>query len=215
MIDLDALITYRDQIYERYRRIWDIPLIKRRFTLIAKNLYPGMRILDLGDGEWAVKTKIKRGYPDVLYQSIDIDRRLLHDNYSLDQIDEQFDLILLSDIIEYLGLEDGVKMLGRINELLVEGGSLIINTPNIFNHSHLWLDAANKVAYSYDELGGIVLSQGFDLLEIYRTYTDSFPKYFLCLTFFYPFHRILNIDFAQSIVILARKKDQNIIRGGD
>jgi hypothetical protein len=51
-----------------------------------------------------------------------------------------------------------------------------------------------------------LLSQGFDVLEIYRTYNDSFPKYFLRLTLFYPLHRILNVDFAKSIIILAQKK---------
>jgi hypothetical protein len=99
-------------------------------------------------------------------------------------------------------------MLKRINELLVEGGKLIINIPNIFNPSRFWLDATHKTAYSYDELGGIVLSQGFDVLEIYRTYKDSFPKYFLRLTLFYPLHRILNVDFAKSVILLAQKRGQ-------
>jgi 2-polyprenyl-3-methyl-5-hydroxy-6-metoxy-1,4-benzoquinol methylase len=209
MLDWSQIIHYRDQIHERYRKIWNIPLIKRRFSLIDRNILPGMRLLDVGAGERGMGEKIAKKYDEVIYKSMDIDRRLHHDYYSLDDIDEQFDLVLLLDVIEHLELEEGVEMLQRINELLVDGGNLIINTPNIFNPNRFWLDATHKVAYSYEELGGILLSQGFDVLEIYRTYNDSFPKYFLRLALYYPLHRILNVDFAKSILILACKKKTN------
>jgi hypothetical protein len=96
-------------------------------------------------------------------------------------------------------------MLGRFNELLVNGGTLILSTPNVFHPNRFWQNTDHKVAYSYDELGGILLSQGFDVLAIYRTFNASFLKYFLRLTLFYPLHRVLNIDFAKSIVVLAQK----------
>lgn len=210
MLDWSQIIHYRDQIHERYRKIWHIPLIKRRFSLIERNIRPGMRLLDVGAGERGMEDKIVTKHDAVTYKSMDIDHQLPHDYYSLDDIDEHFDLVLLLDVIEHLELEDGVQMLQRINELLVDGGMLIINTPNIFNPSRFWLDATHKVAYSYEELGGILLSQGFDVLEIYRTYNDSFPKYILRLTLCYPLHRILNVDFAKSILILACKKKPNI-----
>lgn len=207
MLDWSQIILYRDLIHGRYRKIWHIPLIKRQFSLLDKNIRPGMRILDVGAGERGMEDKIVKKYAGVLYRSMDIDRRFPRDCYSLDDIDEKFDLALLLDVIEHLELEDGVQMLQRINELLVDGGMLIINTPNIFNPNRFWLDATHKAAYSYEELGGILLSQGFDVMEIYRyTYNDSFLKYFLRLTLFYPLHRILNVDFAKSIMILAQKK---------
>ena len=136
---------------------------------------------------------------------MDIDRRLPHDYYSLDEIDEQFDLIILFEVIEHLELEEGAKMLRRLHGLLVKGGKLILSTPNIYNPGRFWIDATHKTAYSYEELGGIVLSQGFEVLEIYRTFNASVPKYFLRLTLLYPLHRILNVDFAKSIVFLAQK----------
>lgn len=205
-LDWSQLIYYRNQIHERYRKIWDIPLIKRRFTLIERNLYPGVRILDVGAGERGMKGRIQSRYPDCLYKSMDIDHRLPHDYYSLDEIEEHFDLILLLDVIEHLELGEGIEMLGRIYELLVDGGKLIIATPNILNPSRFWLDATHKTAYSYEELGGVVLSQGFEVLGIYRTFYDPFLQRLLRLTIFYPLHRILDVDFAKSIMILAQKK---------
>jgi hypothetical protein len=168
-----------------------------------------MRILDIGASDRRMEGRVKDVYPDILYKSMDIDRRTPHDYYTLDDIDEQFDLIILFEVIEHLELEEGVTMLSRLKELLVDGGRLSISTPNIFNPSRFWFDATHKVAYSYEELGGILLGQGFEVLEIYRTFNASIPKYFLRLTLFYPLHRILNVDFAKSIVFLAQKSEKN------
>jgi hypothetical protein len=150
--------------------------------------------------------KIRNDYPDILYKSIDINYHLPHYYHSLDEIDGHFDLILLLDVIELLELEDGVRMLERINELLIEGGNLIINTPNIFCPSRPLFNTTRKMAYSYEEVGGIVLSRGFDILGIYRICSDSSLKCFLSVIFFYLLYRILNVDFAQSILINACKK---------
>ena len=206
MIDWSQLINGRDQIHERYPKIWDLKLIKRPSWLVKKHLRAGMRILDIGASDRRMEGRVKGVYPDILYKSMDIDRRTPHDYYSLAEISEQFDLIILFEVIEHLELEKGVEMLRRLHELLVDGGMLIISTPNIFNPSRFWIDATHKVAYHYEELGGILLSQGFDVLDIYRTYHDSFVKYVLRLTLFYPLHRILDVDFAKSIAFLARKR---------
>jgi SAM-dependent methyltransferase len=174
--------------------------------VLKKLLRPGMRILDVGASDKRMQKKVKDIYPDILYKSMDIDCTVPHDYYSLDAIDEQFDLIILFEVIEHLDMEQGVKLLSRLYELLVDGGQLIISTPNIFNPGRFWIDATHKTAYSYEELGGVVLSQGFEVLGIYRTFHASLLKYLLRITLFYPLHRILNVDFAKSIVVLAQRK---------
>jgi 2-polyprenyl-3-methyl-5-hydroxy-6-metoxy-1,4-benzoquinol methylase len=215
MLDWSQLINLRDQIHKRYPTVWDLKLIKRASRFIKTQLRPGMRILDVGAGDRRMERRITEVYSDVMYKSMDIDRGFYHDYYSLDEIDEQFDLITLLEVIEHLELEEGVKMLGRLNELLVNRGTLILSTPNVFHPNRFWQNTDHKVAYSYDELGGILLSQGFEVLEIYRTFHASVLKYFLRLTLFYPLHRILNVDFAKSIVIMASKRGQNIFSGDE
>jgi len=210
-LDWSQLINYRDRIHKHYPKIWDLKLIKRPSRLLKKLLRPGMHILDVGASDKRMEKGVKDIYPDILYKSMDIDRTVTHDYYSLDEIDEHYDIIILFEVIEHLDLEQGVKMLSRLHELLVDGGKLIISTPNIFNPGRFWIDATHKTAYSYEELGGTILSQGFEVLGIYRTYNASFLKYFLRLTLFYPLHRILNVDFAKSIVVLAGKKAQKVI----
>lgn len=206
MLDWSQLINCRNQIHERYPKIWDLKLIKRPSGFVKNQLCPGMRILDVGAADRRMEGRIQEVYPDVIYKSMDVDRGSFHDYYSLNEIDEQFDIITLLEVIEHLELEEGVEMLGRLKKLLLPEGRLIISTPNIFHPNRFWHDATHKVAYSYEELGGILLSQGFDVLGIYRTFNASFPKYFLRLTLFYPLHRILDVDFTKSIVILAQKR---------
>jgi len=214
MLDWSQLINYRDQIHERYPQIWDLKLIKRPSRLVKSLLRPGMHILDVGASDRRMQKRIRDVCPDILYRSMDVDRSVPHDYYSLDNIDEQFDLIILFEVIEHLELEEGVVMLSRLNELLFDGGTLIISTPNIFHPNRFWTTATHKTAYSYEELGGIVQSQGFDVLGIYRTFNASLLKYVLRLTLFYPLHRILNVDFAKSIVVLADKKDEKRVKKG-
>lgn len=206
MLNWNQLIIGREHIYKRYPKIWDLKLIKRPSWLLKKHLRPAMRILDVGASDRRMAKSIKDVYPDILYKSMDIDRTVPHDYYSLDEIKDQFDLIILFEVIEHLELEQGVKMLGRLRDLLAQGGMLIISTPNTFNPGRFWIDATHKVAYSYAELGALVLSQNFELLGIYRTFHASFLKYLFRLTLFYPLHRILNVDFAKSVVVLAGRK---------
>ena len=213
MIAWSKFINNRDQIHEQYPQTWDLKLLKRPFWLLKRLLRPHMRILHVGANDSRIKQRVEDVYPDILYKRVDADRWALSAYSSLVAMGEQFDLILLVDVIEHLELEDGVNMLKKVNELLFEGGWLIINTPNIFNPVRFWLDATYKVAYSYEELGGIIRCQGFEVIGIYRTFHDSCLKYVFSLTLFYPWYRILNVDFAKSIVILAGKKEQTLISG--
>jgi hypothetical protein len=136
---------------------------------------------------------------------MDIEREGGHDYYSLDGIEENFNVILVFEVIEHLGLEEGVEMLRRIYSLLEEGGYLILSTPNTFNPGRFWRDATHKVAYCYDELGGLLLGENFKIKGMYRTYNDVFHRYLLRVYIMSPLHRYLGIDFAKSILVVAEK----------
>jgi len=205
MVDWSQIVYHRDQIHERYHAIWDLPIVRRRTRFVQAYLRPGIRILDVGAWKRKMGKKMEGLYPDIAYKSMDVDRNLFHDYYSLDEIDERFDLITFFEVIEHLELEEGIKMLGRLKQLLADGGLLFISTPNVYNPTRFLLDATHKVAYSYEELGGLLLSQGFTVQGIYRTYNASTLKYFLRLTLLYPLHKIVNVDFARSIIVVAAK----------
>ncbi len=204
------LFQYRDQIHRRYPQIWDLKLLRKRFPLMLKNIKDGEKVLDIGASNRNLEMRLKGYYPNLIYKSMDVDRKQFHDFYSLEEIQETFDVVFLFEVIEHLNLEEGVGLLKRVYELLNEGGRFILTTPNIFNPNRFWRDATHLVAYCYDELGGLLLSQGFSINAMYRTYNDVFHRYLFRVYVMAPLHRYLGIDFAKSILIIATKGGNRI-----
>jgi SAM-dependent methyltransferase len=172
---------------------------------MLKTIRDGEKVLDIGASNRALQDRLKRHLPKLIYKSMDIDREQFHDFYSLDEIQESFDIVFLFEVIEHLDMEEGVQLLKKIYNLLNGGGRLILTTPNVFNPSRFWRDATHRVAYCYDELGGLLLSQGFQIKMMYRTYSDAFHRYLFRLYVMAPLHRYLGIDFAKSILVVAEK----------
>ncbi len=200
------LFNYRDQVHELYPEIWDIKILRKRLPLLLKIIRDGEKVLDIGAYKREVEMPLKAHLPNLIYKSMDIDKEHYHDYYSLEEIREHFDVILLFEVIEHLEIKEGIKLLGKIFDLLNPNGRLILTTPNIFNPSRYWRDATHRVAYCYDELGGLLLAQGFHIKAIYRTYNDAFHRYLFRVYVMTPLHRYLGIDYAKSILILAEKK---------
>jgi SAM-dependent methyltransferase len=209
-ISWSKLFTYRDQIHGRYPEIWDLKILRKRFPLMLENIRDGEKILDIGASNRNLEERLKRYYPNLIYKSMDVDREQVHDFYSLEEIQETFDVVFLFEVIEHLELEEGLNVLEKVYGLLHGGGRLILTTPNVFNPSRFWRDATHKVAYCYDELGGLLLAQGFQIRAMYRTYSDAFHRYLFRLYIMAPLHRYLGVDFAKSILVIAEKKSNSI-----
>lgn len=204
-ISWSHLFSHRDKVHERYPEIWDLKILRKRFPLLLKTVRDGEKVLDIGASNRNLEGRLRRSLPRLVYKSMDVDRKQRHDFYSLEEIRESFDVIFLFEVLEHLDLHEGITLLKRIYELLYSGGRLILSTPNIFNPSRYWRDATHKVAYCYDELGGLLLAHQFQIRAMYRTYNDAFLKYLLRIYGMAPLHRYLGVDFARSILIVAEK----------
>ena len=205
-ISWSKLFDYRDRIHQNYPEVWTLKILRKRFPLMVKNIRDGEKILDVGASNRNLEGRLKKRYPNLIYKSMDVDREQFHDFYSLEEIRETFDVVFLFEVIEHLELEEGLNVIEKVYGLLNGGGRLILTTPNVFNPSRFWRDATHKVAYCYDELGGLLLAQGFQVKGMYRTYSDAFHRYLFRLYVMAPLHRYLGIDFAKSILVVAEKK---------
>lgn len=205
VLEWSKIFEFRELIHKRYKDVWHIPLIKRRSVLFKRFLRDGMRVLDVGAGFRGAENEIKKLGISIDYKSMDIDKSIYHDYYDLSDIKEDFDAILLFEVIEHLSLEDGINLLKKLHRLTKKNGVIIVSTPNIFNPSRFMRDATHKTFYAYDELSGILNLSGYQIEEIYRSYNDAFHRYFFKVFITGFLFKTFGIDYAYSIFIVARK----------
>lgn len=200
-----TIFRNRADVHKIYPDIWDLKIVRKRLPFMLKYIKDGDKILDIGASSRDLEMRIKKHRPQIVYKSMDIDREQFHDFYAMEEIQESFDVIFLFEVIEHLSLEEGMRLLQRIYGLLNAGGRLILTTPNTFNPGRFWRDATHRVAYCYDELGGLLLGQDFKIKGMYRTYNDALHRYLFRVYAMSPLHRYLGIDFAKSILVVAEK----------
>ena len=198
-------LRWRERIHHQYPSLWTLRIVRKRLPFILSRLKDGESVLEIGAFDRSLEERIKKYYPRILYRSLDIDPSPRHDYRSLEEVKERFDLVLLFEVIEHLDWENGREMVARIHEILSPGGRVILTTPNTYTPGQYWKDASHRTPYHYEELGGLLLSQQFGSIEIYRLFNESFLKYFVRVCLLSPVFRFLGIDFSKSILLVAQK----------
>jgi len=197
--------AYRKEIRKAYPSVYKLKIKKKILDVIVEELQEGAKILDVGASNRSLGEKILSKYPSASYKTMDIDKARKHDYYSLEEITESFNMIILSEVIEHLTFIEGISMLQRLLERLEIGGKIIVSTPNLYHPNRYW-DPDHKTPYRYDEISGALLSVGFSIEKIIRIYNDQFIKRFFRIYVASCLHRYLDVDFAKSIVVVAAKK---------
>jgi 2-polyprenyl-3-methyl-5-hydroxy-6-metoxy-1,4-benzoquinol methylase len=200
------LFALRDTIHKRYRDIWDVPLVKKRSHLLRRCLKNGMAVLDVGAGMKGMKAEIAGLGINIAYKSMDIDRSNEHDYYDVGDITEKFDAVIMFEVIEHLGLDEGLSLLKDLRGILKEKGIIVCSTPNIFNPARYMRDATHRTFYGYDELCGLLDLAGFRIRDVFRSFNDAIHRYILKVYVLGFLFRILSIDYAHSVFVVAEKE---------
>jgi SAM-dependent methyltransferase len=198
-------LHWREKVHQQYPEIWDLRIVRKRLPFILKYLRDGESVLEIGAFNRELGERIKKYYPDVDYKSMDIDPTYRHDYFSLEEVREKFDMVLLFEVIEHLDWEGGREMVAKIFEILKSEGRVILTTPNVYTPGQYWKDVSHRTAYHYEELGGLLLSQRFEIVEICRIFREYLFKFYLKGYILVPLFRFLGIDFSDSILLVARK----------
>jgi hypothetical protein len=199
------LFAARSKIRERYRSIYEIPLLKNRRGLFRLFLRNGMKVLDCGAGFRGAKIEIERLGIRLLYKSMDIDKRLPHDFYTLADIQEKFDAVLLFEVLEHLSLTEAKGLLLALRELLADEGLLLASVPNTYNPSRYMADATHRTFFAYDELCGLISLCGFEILYVARSFNDAAHRYIVKVYILGFLFRLLSLDYAKSIFVVGKK----------
>jgi SAM-dependent methyltransferase len=198
-------LRLRERVHQKYPQVWALKIVKKRLPIILKYLRDGEALLEVGASNRDLEGRIRKDYPKTLYKSMDIDPSYSHDYSSFEEIKETFDMVLLFEVIEHLKLDEGREMVRNIYQILKPGGKVILTTPNVYTPGRYWKDVMHQTAYHYEELGGLLLYQDFEILEICRVFNEPLLSFLTKVYLFSPVFSFLGIDFTKSILIVARK----------
>jgi len=204
-VNWSQLFKYRRETRRRFGSIWQLPLAKRYIRVLTRYCDDSSHVLELGAGERAVGEGLRLRHSTLVYRSMDIDRSHHHDFYSLDEITGEYDIVCMFEVIEHISPELALSMLQKAWSSMKPGGRLFISTPNIYYPPNYLRDATHVTPWCYDELGGIARLAGFEIEQIFRLYNDSLFGRLLHQVLFYPVHRVLGIDFAKQVMLVAKK----------
>jgi SAM-dependent methyltransferase len=172
---------------------------------VSRQIKDGESVLEIGAFNRDLGQRLKRIHPHIRYKSLDADSSFPHDYFSFDEIDETFDVVLLFEVIEHFDLKRGAEMVAKIYSILNPGGRIVLTTPNVYTPGRYWKDAEHLTAYHYEELGAVFLRHGFEIVDLRRVHNSPYVQYVLRVYLLSPLFRFLGIDFAKSILLVARK----------
>jgi len=170
----------------------------------------GCAILDVGAHDRKLGMQLATLRPAIHYQSMDVDPAGEHDFRSMSEIgDEQFDLVNCSEVIEHIPFEDGVALLKEILRVLKPGGRVVVSTPNLKHPHRYWTSPDHITPYNYDALAGILLGVGYEMEVMYRVHNQPFFQFYFRRLIGVWLHWYLDIDFALSVIAVARRPNDS------
>jgi len=200
------LYAARREAEARFGTIWSLPVRKRAHHVLLAHVAGGHRVLEVGAGQRRMKDLIDRRRPDCTYRSLDVDPDGDHDYRDFDQIDEAFDLVFAFEVIEHLPLDGAWHMLEQLARVCRPGGTLLLSTPNTCYPPAFLRDATHRTPFAHDELAGLADLAGFEAIQLVRLYSAPFVHKVLHRLLFYGVHRLLRIDYARQILLVARRR---------
>jgi len=199
------LYQSRRAIAARFGKIFSLPIARRVREMVLHHVRDGATVLDVGAGERRLRKLFEREREMVTYESMDIDPSGDHNYHSLDDIDKLYDCVTALEVVEHLPLDELKIFLARLGQLLRPGGCLILSTPNVYYPPAFLRDATHQTPLCYDELGGLVESAGLHVERIVRIYHDPVHRKLLKRYLLGWLFRLLGIDFARQIVLVASR----------
>ena len=172
--------------------------------LCSKILPKATQVLEIGAGDRPFLPELKvRGYKGN-FRTMDVDRRQTFDYYSVEEIDDRFDAVIMREVIEHLPRELFYAYLKRIWTLLVPGGILLVTTPNPWSGTWFFCDYTHVSPWPPRDLYAVLRWHGFSRVEVCRTIWPS--KWIWLKRVYWAVHsRLYDIDFAGGYAVAATK----------
>ncbi len=204
-IDWQRLYKERKAAEKRFGTIWQLPVRKRYHNVLAGLGQQDVSLLEVGAGDRALEITMQRYWGEFAYVSCDIDATYEHDFKSIEEVNGEYDVIAIFEMIEHVPLAEAARVLTLCFGHLKPGGRIMLTTPNTYYPPAFLRDATHVTPFCYDELAGLLSVCGYTPTAIYRLHHDSVFKKIVKRFLAYPLYRLLGIDFAHQIAVIAEK----------
>ncbi len=204
-VDWSQLFKNRSEVNRCFDSIWKLPIAPRYSDVLLNADISPTALLEVGAGDRGLQKKVAGRWPECHYLSFDVDPCGDHDFLDLDEITGEYDVICMFEVIEHLSPSLPLLTLNKCFKVLTPGGLLMVTTPNIYYPPAYLRDATHVTPWCYDELGGIAKLAGFEVKQLYRLYKESLLKQFIRRYCAYPLFRMVRIDYAKQIMLVAAK----------
>lgn len=198
--DYFAVRTFRKEVPQKFR---DFPLVSDRDGWIARKIVTHAgRVLEVGAGDRPFLPELlARGFRGE-FKTMDVNPGREFDYYSMDEITETFDAILLREVVEHCPRPVFYGYLEKFSQILAPGGLLIMTTPNPWAVSWVFADYTHVSPWPPADLYGVLRCYGFQPVEILRVIWPS--KFLLLKRMYWAIHsRFYDVDFAGSYIAVA------------
>ena len=199
-----AFARCRGQFISRWPSVFRMPLRPDHHALLTERGLPLQSYLDVGATDRVHEPKVRAAWRGIDYRSFDIDRTNQHDYYDFAAVDRQFDAVTLLEVLEHLPPKVAVELMGQCFRACKSGGWFLASVPNVYTpgSQEEWTHISTL---HYLDLLGLTAWAGFEVVQAARVYYGSWRHQLVHAKLLHPLHRVLGVDYAQSIVVLAKK----------
>jgi len=214
----------RSQLYRRYShwKSWsDIEDYKGYHRVFSKEIRragvpPGSTILEIGFGQglfldWGAANGFKMVGVDIVPEFVEAAKRRGHDVYCgelknvMASFDNQFDLIVIFDVLEHMTLDEIVSLFKVISRILKNNGRIIARFPNgasPFDRAYQYGDATHQTVLTGPKISQIAALSGLELLSVHNAIRFVRPERAKILRLCLPIASLLRDVFQLSMGLI-------------
>lgn len=186
------------------RSVHALPLVRRPIDLLLRCTPEGARVLDVGGaGQRLAATFAKHGR-GVRYESLEPDPVAEADHRGFATVTGTFDTVACLEVLEHLPLPAVTTLLQQMARVLGPGGHVVVSVPNVFRPQEQLRDATHVTPLCWDQLAAFVEGAGLHVVSVHRGYAAPFLRRVVQRTLFGWLFRLLGLDYARQIVLVAR-----------
>ncbi len=192
---------------------WDSTELSEVEKVIFTQIKNKNTVLDVGSGDLRMMAKFQQAGYSGHYHTQDIGEEFQYTYETIDEISNQYSVILCLDVIEHLQLPEGLALINKLVNLLAPDGVIVIQTPNArCVRSPLISDMTHVHCYNINDLWAYLTCMKLQVegyRVVFQREQKTWKEKIFDLVTRYIITRILGLDYADNIILIATKVSFN------